>query len=327
MPSSLSIPVEMNDAVVTANAKVGITFKDNSTVQITEQSRLVIDSFVYDNTKQDAGKLGLKVAMGTARFASGQIAKHSPESLKIETPTATVGVRGTDFTLTVDEIGRSLIILLPSCPVGFKNIEKDCVTGEISISTDAGTIIMNQNFQATLVSAREQNPMKPVILNLNPDQINNMLIVTPPKEVKQTIEDTSSKTALDINFLDQDLLKYDELNTNLLSKEINSLSINSLDTSFLYNMLDYLNSIFLESMLNQDQNNMLPKFNNNSKIGLRYAIDDNHLKLFRTSPGNYAEINTDKNTNSTVKIQQEDVSISQIINKPSGTTITIRQSK
>jgi hypothetical protein len=325
--TSVSTPVEMEDAVTTANVRLGITFKDDSKVQITEQSRLVIDSFVYDNTKQDAGKLGLKVALGTARFASGQIAKHSPQNLKVETPTATVGVRGTDFTLTVDEIGRSLIILLPSCPTGWKNIEKDCVVGEITVTSDQGMVIMNQAFQATVITAREQNPSRPVILKLNPEQINNMLIVTPPKEVKQAMENASSKTALDINFLDRDLLKFDDLNTDMLTKTMGNLDINYLDTSFLYNMLDYLNASLLENMLNEEDNPMLPKFKINSKVGLKYTIDAFTLKIYRATPGNYAEINVDKDNDAVLTLKQDDLSLTQQINKGNGTQIMIRQGR
>ena len=124
IPSEVNTGVEMNDAVVTAKAKVGITFEDQTKVEITEQSKLVIDDFVYDPNNGDAGKLGLKVALGTARYASGQIAKDNPQNVKIETPTATIAVRGTDFSMTVDEIGRSLVILLPSCPANYKNVEK-----------------------------------------------------------------------------------------------------------------------------------------------------------------------------------------------------------
>jgi hypothetical protein len=328
IPSAISTPVEMDDAVITANVRLGITFKDDSRVQLTEQSKLVIDSFVYDNTKQDAGKLGLKVALGTARFASGQIAKHSPESLKVETPTATVGVRGTDFTLTVDEIGRSLIILLPSCPVGWKNIEKDCVVGEISVTSDTGQVIMNQAFQATVISAKEQNPSKPAILKLDSAQINNLLIVTPPKEVKNQMENFSGpKNALDINFLDKDFLKYDELNTNYLTNNSSQLDINYLDTAFLFNMLDFLNASLLENMLNEEDNPMLPKFKINSKAGLKYSIDAFTLKVYRTTPSNYAEINVDKDNNAVLVLKQDDLSITQQINKGNGTQITIRQGK
>ena len=325
--TSVSTPVEMEDAITTANVRMGITFKDDSRVQITEQSKLIIDSFVFDNTKQDAGKLGLKVAIGTARFASGQIAKHTPENLKVETPTATVGVRGTDFTLTVDEIGRSLIILLPSCPTNYKNIDKDCVVGEITVTSEQGMVIMNQAFQATVISAREQNPTRPVILKLTTDQINNMLIVTPPKEVKQTMENSTQKSALDFNFLDKDLLKFNDLDTNMLTATMGSLDINYLDTNFLFNMLDFLNASMLDNMLNEEDNPMLPKFKINNKAGLKYTVDAFTLKLYRTTPSNYAEINVDKDNDAVLVLKQDDLSLTQQINKGNGTQITIRQGK
>ena len=107
--------VEMNDAIRTANGKVAITFDDSTKVQVTENSKLVIDDFVYDS-KKGSGKLSLNMAMGTVRYASGQIAKNNPQQVAINTPTATVAVRGTDFTGTVDELGGSMFILLPSCP-------------------------------------------------------------------------------------------------------------------------------------------------------------------------------------------------------------------
>ena len=324
IPSAVSSTVEMNDAVVTARSKVGITFKDDSKVEITEQSKLVIDSFVYDNTKQDAGKLGLKIALGTARFASGQIAKHSPESIKIETPTATVGVRGTDFTLTVDEIGRSLIILLPSCPTNFKNVEKDCIVGEIFVQSDMGTVWMNKAFQATTVTAKEQNPSRPVILALTSDQINNMLILTTPKEKNDG--EVVRKTALDINFLDKDMLKFDELNVNYLTSAGNKLDINAVDQNFLFNMLDFLNSQLLENMLVED-NAMLPKYKANKAAGLFYVIEDQSLVLYRTAPSHFAQITVDKEAASMVNIDQDGVKISQTVNRTGGSTITVKQSR
>jgi len=121
LASAVNSTVEMNDTKVTARARAELTFEDATRVKITEQSKLVIDDFVYD-PKSGAGKLAMKVAMGTARYASGQIAKNSPQTVAIKTPTATIGVRGTDFSMTVDELGRSLIMLLPSCDA------KSCVT-------------------------------------------------------------------------------------------------------------------------------------------------------------------------------------------------------
>ena len=175
----------MSDTVRTQQGKVGLTFADNTRVQVTENSKLVIDDFVYDPNSNKGGKLAVNIALGTVRYASGQIAKNSPQNVAVTTPSATISVRGTDFTATVDELGRSTIILLPSCPTGWTNIERDCKTGKIWVETDEGRVVMDQPFQATKVESRGMMPMKPVILNLSPDAINNMLILAPPKEFKE----------------------------------------------------------------------------------------------------------------------------------------------
>ena len=102
------------DTVKTGKGKLAIEFLDDTRVDVTSHSKLIIDEFVYD-PKAKTGKLSLKATLGTVRYASGQIAKNSAQNINIETPTATVSVRGTDFAMTVDEIGSSTIILLPSC--------------------------------------------------------------------------------------------------------------------------------------------------------------------------------------------------------------------
>ena len=67
----------------------------------------------------------------------------------VEKATAVIAVRGTDFSMTVDETGSSTIILLPSCTI-IAN-ERVCVVGEIQVDSDVGTVIMNKAFQATVV--------------------------------------------------------------------------------------------------------------------------------------------------------------------------------
>jgi hypothetical protein len=198
--------VEADDNVRTTAGKVGITFTDNTRVQINENSKLVIDSFVFDPNNKKGGKLAMKVAMGTVRYASGAVAHNNPDSVKLTTPTATIAVRGTDFTMTVDELGRSTIILLPSCPKGWIDLEKDCVTGKIEVITDEGKVIMDKAFQATRVDSRESKPFKPTILNLSEDMINNLLLLSPPKELRESEEDkqrrrSEMKGALDVDFL------------------------------------------------------------------------------------------------------------------------------
>lgn len=323
--SELKSVVEMDDTITTANARAGITFQDDTKVQITEQSKLVIDNFVYDPNK-NTGKLAIKIALGTVKYASGQIAKNDPEQVKIETPTATIGVRGTDFSSTVDEIGRSTIILLPSCPVGWKDIEKDCVTGKIIIKTDAGELMLTKPFQATTIDSRMHEPAKPSILTLDLQQINNLLIVTPPKELKKAETDTNLNKGynfLDDDLLKQDLLKYTELDKNYLQDATTRLDINYLDNNFLINLLDVSSSQLLGNELDQ-YNSLLPKYDKNS--GLKYIVDGDGLMLYRETVSSYAEINVQKINSMSTNINQDGININQIVNYSGSTIITIKQS-
>ena len=100
----LNVGIESMDNVSTGNGIVGITFEDSTKVRVTEHSKLTIDDFVYDPKSKGTGKLALKVAIGTVRYASGNIAHENNKNVAINTPTATVAVRGTAFTMTVDEL-------------------------------------------------------------------------------------------------------------------------------------------------------------------------------------------------------------------------------
>jgi hypothetical protein len=180
------------DTYVTSSCSSNITFKDDTKVRVTENSRLVIDDFVYDPKNSDAGKLAMKVGMGTVRYASGQIAKNNPQQVNIKTPTATVAVRGTDFTMTVDEAGQSLILLLPSCkdPADVKTYELEeqrCKVGSIDVTTSAGSVTLNQAFQGTYVQSATQAPTAPTIINTVESKIGNNLILVKPMEIQRAI--------------------------------------------------------------------------------------------------------------------------------------------
>lgn len=307
----------MNDTIVTAKAKAKLTFEDNTTVNITEQSKLVIDDFVYDS-KKGAGKIAMKVVLGTARYASGQIAKTNPQSVDIKTPTATVAVRGTDFSMTVDEMGRSLVMLLPSCD------SKGCVTGAIEVSTDAGSVFMDVAYQTTVVTSLNSPPTKPVVIIIDQLNINNMLIVSPPKEVKDDEKkNNESKTVLDINFLDKDLLKYSKLDENELTK-YNALDINYLDFNLLPNALDESNRALMasqEALL--EQKTMLPGYSEAS--GLKYSVDDVGKLILTRITSHVAQITVDKESNLVLNISQDGSQVYQKINSGGTTTINIIQ--
>jgi hypothetical protein len=319
IPSALQSGVEMKDTITTANGKAGITFQDDTRVQITEHSRLVIDNFVYDGEKK-TGKLGMKMALGTIKYASGQIAKNDPQQVMVETPTATIGVRGTDFSGTVDEIGRSTIILLPSCPAGWKNIERDCVVGSISVTTDAGVIWLTRAFETVNVQA-STSTLKSNIMNLNLDQINNMLIVAPAKPVmrEQTVERVAN--VLDADLLGVDFLKYGELDKNYLN-EYDKLDRNFLDSDFLLNFLDLSNSQMLGNEL-AEFNALLPKYN--AATGLKYFVEQDNVTLYRETYNAYMELTVATTHNMTLNLTQDGGSVTQMVNSAGTTTITIKQ--
>jgi len=317
--------LQMMDTIRTQQGKVGITFEDKTKVQLTENSRLVIDDFVYD-PKKGSGKLAVKVAMGTVRYASGQIAKNSPQSIAVNTPSATISVRGTDFTATVDELGRSTIILLPSCPADYKDIERDCKTGMIWVESDEGRVVLDQPFQATEVDSRDSKPLKPVIVSLTEDAISNMLIVSPPKELR---EDKNEKLSLNKSALDVDFLAAQGL-INVLDKEEKEqyqdrLSKNFLDSDFLANVLDLVNAQLAAQLdlLGRTKSGLLPDYN--ATTGVTAFVDDLVVELCRDNGSDVMCVSTPKNQNSTVYMTQGAVEVKNRINSGNGTTITLIQ--
>jgi hypothetical protein len=188
--------IESMDTYVTGGCVSNITFKDDTKVKVNENSRLVIDDFVFDPNKSDAGKLALKVGMGTVRYASGQIAKNDPQKVAIKTPTASIAVRGTDFSMTVEESGQSLVALLPSCKdekdvKKYELEENTCAVGKIEVSTMAGTVTLDKAFEATYVLGAMIAPTPPVVMNIVESKINNTLILSPPNEIKNAVKNAS----------------------------------------------------------------------------------------------------------------------------------------
>lgn len=232
--ADLAFSIQSNDEAVTSNGRMAITFLDDSTVKLTEHSQLTIDEYIFDPDPSKS-KMALTFGLGTARFISGKLNKRN---ISLKTPTADIAIRGTDFTATVDELGRSLIILLPD--------QYGVSSGEIEVITAMGTVLLNKPYEATTVSVFESAPSKPVILDLTLDFIDNMLIVTPPKEEVVITEERLTKTAnildfneLDIDYLDEDFLENDSL-------EFTELDINFLDVNYLEDLLNILDVLAVQ---------------------------------------------------------------------------------
>jgi len=187
LPGGVNATVNMNDAIVTGISSLQLRFQDNTTAAVTENSRFVIDDFVYDPNR-GAGRLNVRVSMGTVRYVSGQIARNNQQSVQVNTPTAVIGVRGTDFFMTVDESGQSLVVLVPSC-----NQQGNCYTGKISVTNDGGTVEMDQPFHATYVPSAAVAPTQPVQLSISISDINNNLIIVRPPQIMLLMQESQQQ--------------------------------------------------------------------------------------------------------------------------------------
>jgi hypothetical protein len=321
--STTGLGIESLDTVRTKLGRISIQFVDDTRVDVTENSKLVIDEFIYDpNTK--TGAVSLKAGFGTVRYASGQIAKNSRQNVKISTPTAVVGVRGTDFSMTVDETGSSTIILLPSCTI-IAN-ERVCVTGEISVESDVGTVIMNQAFQTTVVETRQSNPLKPLVLDLDESFINNLLIITPPKELEEELD--KDKIQAVANILDLDFLVFEELNKDYLAEGEKEqwqtdLDFDPLAGDFLFDALDQsMDNLIRQARTDLDRKESNPKLGFDAETGVTILNQDPRWVYIREGAGgNYVRMELQQGYNYSIDHNQNGNEIIGYEINPSGGSI------
>ena len=234
LTAELDLGISSYDDVRTGNGRLAISFLDDSILRLTEHSKIVIDDFVFDPNPSKS-RLALNMASGTARFLTGALGRINKENISIRTPTATIAIRGTDFTTTVDEIGRSLIILLPN--------KDGSASGEITVETAASTVVLNQPFQATMTTVAESAPTRPVVLTgLTLGFIDNLLIISPRDEITEVVEEQSGTASniLDVDLLEETELDDNELENDELQEEIGRLDIDLLNVDFLTDLLDII---------------------------------------------------------------------------------------
>jgi hypothetical protein len=102
LPLRVGMPVQETDKVVTGDdGTVGITFADNSLLSVGPNSVFAIDRYVFDSTTH-AGQFESTLSKGTLAVISGKMVKQSPDAMRVRTPSAIMGVRGTEFIVRVD---------------------------------------------------------------------------------------------------------------------------------------------------------------------------------------------------------------------------------
>jgi hypothetical protein len=319
--ANLKFAIQSNDEAITTNGRMAITFLDDSKVSLTEHSQLIIDEYIFD-ADPSKSKMALTFGLGTARFITGNLNRIDKQNIKLQTPTANIAIRGTDFTATVDELGRSLIILLPDA-LGLSS-------GEIEVVTAMGSVTLNKPYEATTVSVFESAPSKPVILDLTLDMIDNMLIVTPPKEeiIVQEEITTKKENILDFNDLDIDYLAEDYLKEDSL--EFNELDINFLDVNYLEDLLNVLDALAIaedEDALAQATSTQLSGtlLGKDPDTQITALITGNVISL-RRNVNESVRLDLNGSESYTVIFIQDGISNIVKVNGGSNSTITITQS-
>ena len=103
LPGAIGTRLQTSDVIMTGNdGAVGITMSDDSLLSAGPNSTLALDRFAFDSTTNQ-GKFDASLRKGSLSVISGRIAKQSADAMTVRTPNAILGVRGTEFVVSVDE--------------------------------------------------------------------------------------------------------------------------------------------------------------------------------------------------------------------------------
>lgn len=244
--TEVDTPVEMRDLIQTLKGRADIKFVDDTKVSVTEYSKLIIDEFVY-NPEKKTGKLSLKAALGTIRYSSGKIAKNSRKNVKIKSPTASVSVRGTDFTMNVQEDGASSFILLPSTDETGKSY-----VGSIDVSTLGGTVTLNQAYEATTVTTAIAPPTPPQVIQQDGP--------AEPKKKNNNDNNENNNNAGDKEDREED---FDDIKIKRKEKQLMNTFLKMEDGRYVFFSKDKDNMI---SLIVEDGSNVTVNYDNKGSI-------------------------------------------------------------
>jgi len=333
----LDAGIQSYDNVETENGRLKIQFVDETQISLTEHTLVEITEYVYDPNPSNS-KMAMNFVQGTARFATGGLGLVPRENIQIQTPTASIGIRGTDFTTTVDELGRSLVILLPDANCTDKvKLEEGCKpSGSISITNDGGEVLLTEAYQAVMVSTFETPPTNPVILaDLNLNMIDNMFIVSKPEEIVEAEEEQQETLKgdgglLDFTDLDVDFLEGQDLG-ELAEKELEftELDINFLEIDFLRDLLEVIEDV--DALAGEEQLGAADRLVDRN-FGLQQDNQFNILPdvdnkvFFLRQANNYVSLKIAKGSYAKIEITDKDLGDTFIcLNSCEGIYISIQQ--
>lgn len=149
-------PVYQGDVLETGDeGAVSLTFVDSTEFALDEGARMVLDEMVFD-AQTGEGSSTFTVVQGVFTFVSGQVAKSGSDAMTVNTPVATIGIRGTKVAIKAGSEDEDTVITLLQEDGGH--------IGEIAVTNDAGTQVMNQANQTTFIQSSTIAPTQPAIL-------------------------------------------------------------------------------------------------------------------------------------------------------------------
>ena len=136
------------------NTKVQLIFTDETIISLGKNSDFSIEEFLFEDTQEPVAKFGM--IKGAMRAITGKIGKIAPQKFSVSTKTATIGIRGTNFTIIAGEDGSHQVY---------------CTYGKISVTYNGQTYIVQQGYYVDISPTGEV-----LIKEFNPDTLREMRV-------------------------------------------------------------------------------------------------------------------------------------------------------
>lgn len=137
--------VALGELVMTGEAaRLEITFQDASVITLGGHTKLRIDRMVFDPDQAGAVDVeqSIRILAGAFRMITGAIGKNNPDGVRIHTPVATIGIRGTDF------MGGPMTHDMPEGQYRYGILLNG---GAVAVSNDHGVVLLSEAGEGTFV--------------------------------------------------------------------------------------------------------------------------------------------------------------------------------
>jgi hypothetical protein len=161
-PVRRDVPIRSGDRIRTGrDGRVALRFADGAQMSIQGGSEFRVDSYVFD---QDRQRGFFELIKGSIRVVSGRIGKRDPQDWRLTTPTATIGIRGTEFT--VDQT----VCPVSGCTDGLvSGLKVAVIAGRVAVTSLAGTVEVPAGATLALADAlTRREPVSPTVTPARP---------------------------------------------------------------------------------------------------------------------------------------------------------------